>query len=226
MLIRTLEIGLLSFSHWQIYVVMTAYILITSLPIMFAGFVAGKDKSTSSVMTGCLSQLLIRAFQSAVMYIGILVLFPILTGIGDQAAWHWPKVFLQKHPIQLLKSVEIIWFVCIGVSFIPFIGKSTVVATFLPGILSIAFAANDLNLIAPSLLPKTITYIPNLWISIGYGILFGLAIWIEVIVAGIVVSLIKNPSITIGEVVHHGIGTIIGFIPILIYGAWMGNQFR
>ena len=226
MLIRTLQDGLLSFSHWQIYVVMLVYILITSLPVMFAGFVAAKDKSTASMTTGCLSQLLIRAFQAGMMYFGILVIFPIVIGISDQAAWQWPKVYLQKHPIQLLKSVEIIWFVCIAVSVIPIIGKSKTFATFLPGVLSIAFIASNINLIDPSLLPKSISYIPNLWISIGYVILFGFAVWIEVIIAGLVVSFIKNPSITVGEVVHHAIGTIIGFIPILIYGAWMGTNFR
>jgi hypothetical protein len=71
-----------------------------------------------------------------------------------------------------------------------------------------------------------VDFIPDLWFSAGLIVMGGFMSWIGTAVSAQLVGAIKFSDEHIGQYIMIPVSAIFGFIPLLIYGAWLGAQVK
>ncbi len=61
---------------------------------------------------------------------------------------------------------------------------------------------------------------------IGFVIISGVAAWVGMLASSAAVTLLLKDREDLGQLVLVTLGSVFGFIPIFIYGAWIGLQIK
>ena len=73
---------------------------------------------------------------------------------------------------------------------------------------------------------ERVDFLPGFWFSVGLIVIGGIMSWIGMMVAAFTVTALELAQDGIGQIIMLPVSAIFGFIPVFMYGAWLGAQVR
>lgn len=192
----------------------------------FAGMIMERSRSVAGGAVGCLTMLLMPILQIAAMAVFTLTLSPIIFGFAEDADWSFPWKVITLAPVAFSKLLGALVVVSFGMAFIPLLGRMQSLQTFVLGGIALTFVLGLLEAINPGWFLGHIEFIPDFWFVVGLLVIGGLISWIGTLVASVVASPIEMVGEGLGALFVMPIAAIFGFVPMFIYGAWLGAQVR
>lgn len=217
MFLESILNGLSVLSYWQIYLAGIIYSVVILLPIYLIGLGMSKFEPL-----GCITILIGPFFRALATLIFIFTLFPIILGLADKAAWSFPWIILINDPWYMIKSAFILMVLSFLLAFIPIIGQFQSVQTLLLGSVCLISVINILHAIDPNFEISRLSFFPGYMYIIGFLIISSITSWLAIIVTAF---LLNKYLEYFPEIISIPIGTF-GFIPVFIYGAWIGIQIK
>ncbi|MDL1970858.1 MAG: hypothetical protein LWW94_07780 [Candidatus Desulfofervidaceae bacterium] len=217
--------GLKVLLHWQTYVTAIMYLIISFLPIIVVAFAENKS---DELMTrgGCLAMLLQPLFQSLGVFISVCTLFPIILFGWNEAAWSLPWLLIINVPGRVIILLIIMLVFSIIGALIPLLGRANSFIMFIMGGIVLIFLTMILDKIIPELGIKNIDILPSFLTIIGIVIVSGVASWLGMLASAVVITFLLKKKEEISQLIMFPLGSVFGFIPIFIYGAWLGLQIQ
>lgn len=216
--------GLKVLLHWQTYLVGIIYIVISFLPFIAMAF-AGNRSDNIMAKGGCLAMLIQPVFQALAVFISVCTLFPIMLG-RSEAAWSFPWMLLVSIPGRILIILAVMLVISVVGAFIPILGRANSFIMFIMGGVVVAFLTLIIDRSNPALGIRSIDIIPGFLTIIGFVIVSGVAAWVGMLASAAAVTLLLKDREDLGQLVLVPLGSVFGFIPIFIYGAWIGLQIK
>jgi len=210
--------GLKVLLYWETYVLGLIYLIFAYIP--FFPMMFSKEKSEFP-RGSCLAMILQPFFMSLGAIIYIMSLFPIIIGISGDASWSLPWLTIVNTPLFVLLIVVVIVVLSLLTAFIPLIGQMDSFATLVMGGTVVIFTV----VISPSLGLKNVDIIPGLFTTLGILVISFISFILGLLVASPLATLINlGEEEGVGSLLMTPLGSAFGFIPVFIYGAWIGNQ--
>lgn len=213
--------GLKVLLHWETYVLGLVYLIIAFIP--FYPLMFGKEDSAIS-RRGCIAMLLQPFFMSLGAAIYVMSLFPIIIGIGSDAAWSLPWLTMIHSPLFVVLMVVVMVVLSFLAAFVPIAGRMTSFVTLVMGGTVIVFMVAMIHRVDPSLGVENVDIIPGFLTTVGILIISAICAYSAIMVTALLATLIDRGEEGVGSIVMLPLGSIFGFIPVFIYGAWIGNQ--
>lgn len=220
--------GLKVLMYWETYVAGLEYLAVFYVPIFIAGMVMEKSEGGVPV-AGCLSMLLLPVLQVAAMAVMILTIAPIIFGFAEDAAWSFPWQLISIAPGAFFKLVGILVVAAVILAFIPILGQLQSLQTLVLGGIALVFVLGIFESINPGILKGSVDFVPSFWFSVGLIVIGGIMSWVGMMVAALIATGIETAVEGLGQLMQlimFPIGAIFGFIPVFMYGAWLGAQVR
>ena len=218
--------GLKVLTYWETYVVGLEYLAIFFIPIAIVGIVMEKSEGASAA-AGCLSMFLLPVLQVAAMAVLVLTLAPIIFGFAEDAAWSFPWKIITMAPGAFFKLVGVLVVASIALAFIPILGQLQSLQTLVLGAIALMFVLGIVDSINPGIVKGRVDFIPSFWFSVGLIVMGGIMSWVGMMVAALIVTGIEMATEEgLGQLIMFPIGAIFGFIPVCMYGAWLGAQVK
>jgi len=217
--------GLKVLTYWETYVAGLEYLAIFFVPMIVMGMVMQKNESAGA-LAGCLSMLLMPVVQVAAMAVMVLTLAPIIFGFAEDAAWSFPWQLITMAPGAFFKLVGVLVVAAIILAFIPILGQLRSLQTLVLGGIALMFVLGILDSVNPGIVKGRVDFIPGFWFSVGLIVIGGIMSWVGMVVAALAVTALELAQEGIGQIVMFPIAAIFGFIPVFMYGAWLGAQVR
>jgi len=209
--------------YWQTYVAGLEYLAVFFAPMMLVGYLVEKNEKMSGAI-GCLSMFLIPLLQVAAMAIFVLTMAPIILGLSIEAAWSFPWEVIYFSPFSFLKLVGLLAVSAIVLAFIPILGQLQSLQTLVLGGIALTFVIGILKSVYPGLAEIKIDLIPSFGFTLGLLVVGGIMSAVGLVVAGLVSASFSRFGEEMGAIFIFPIAAIFGFIPLFMYGAWLGSQ--
>lgn len=210
--------------HWQMYVVALMYLIILFLPFIVL-MLAGDKADGMMEKGGCLLMLVQPVLQPFAVFVGVATLYPLLMG-GTEAAWSLPWMMLFTEPGRTLLLVGIMLVLSIVGAFMPILGIANSFSMFIMGGTVLVFLTLGNHKVHPELGIRNIELIPGWLTIIGLVISAAISSWLGLLAAGAVVTLIFRDKEDIAQLIMMPLGSVVGFIPVAMYGAWIALQIQ
>ncbi len=217
--------GLAVLTYWETYVAGLEYLAIFFVPMGIVGvFMESSDSAAG--YAGCLSAILLPLIQVAALAVMTLTLAPIIFGVSDDAAWAYPWRIITVAPMLFFKLIGQLVFAAILLAFVPILGRLHSLHTLVLGGISLTFLLGILDSMNPGVVAGRVDLIPSFWFSVGLIIVGGIMSWVGIFVAGVAITVLELSKEGIGQIIMVPVVAIFGFIPVFIYGAWLGAQLK
>ena len=82
------------------------------------------------------------------------------------------------------------------------------------------------NFLNPGQIKGQVDFTPGIWFSLGLIVIGGIMSWVGVMIASAILTGIDMAVEGLGQLIVMPIGAIFGFIPVFMYGAWLGAQVK
>jgi hypothetical protein len=216
--------GLKILTYWETYVAGLEYLAIYIIPTLIIGKVMENNEGGAGM--AYLGMLLIPLMQVAALVVFILTLATIIFGFTDEAAWAFPWDVLIKAPTAFFILVGALVIVAFVLSFIPFIGRLHSLQTLVLGGLALIFVLSTFDSVTPGQAKVHVNFVPDFWFAAGLIVIGGFMSWIGTLVSALIVGTINFKEQRTGQYILIPISAIFGFIPLFMYGAWLGAQVK
>jgi hypothetical protein len=221
---QSVSSGLGVLLHWQTYVVAAMYIVISFLP--FIALMPAGDRCDSYLEKGgCLLMLVQPLFQALAVFISVCTLFPIVLGRAA-AAWSLPWLLIAAAPGRTLIVVVIMLVLAVLGSLVPIIGQANSFIMFIMGGVVLVFLTRAIGEVYPDSGIKDIRLIPGLLTIIGIVLVSGIVSWLGTLASAALLTLVQRANEGISQLIILPFGSVFGFIPVFIYGAWIRLQIK
>jgi hypothetical protein len=216
--------GFKIFMHWQLYVVGFCYFSF----FIGCNWFCNDTNVYAKKKPSFISRLFISSLNLTALFFCITILAPLLLGISNNASWSYPFLLFAHNPLSAAGILfVIIIFQCV-IGIIPFIRELPSIQTLLAGAITLIYFMENMitsGRINISKSFKDIVYMPH-----GIELLIFFVICILFTHLGALLSMLtisicfkKRNTITVPAM---SIYAMSGFIPVFIYGAWLGNQLK
>ncbi len=217
--------GLKCLTFWQTYVAGLMYLAIVLLPMAALGtFTERSAKAeTAGGYAGLLLMPLLQLFGA---YVFVLTLAPIILGLAREpdALWAFPWQLAVRSPLTVLRILAVMGLVVLVIAFIPVLNRIRSLYTLALGGTVMIFVVGLVDRFAPDLHATDISLFPSLFFVVGV-VAASAASFILAVSAATLVSLaVKHEEM--GHTIAVSLGSVFGFIPVFIYGSWLGLQIK
>lgn len=219
------------FTYWETYVAGLVYVAISFAPAVAAA--EGRFVPTKGYL-GILVIPALQVVQIVAVVVFVLTLSPIIFGFDTDAAWSFPWVVMTQAPAVFFKLIMLLVVTGLVLVFIPVIKHLDSLHTLIIGGMALAFTLELINAIDPGTIQGQIEYLPGLWFSVGLLVVGSVMTYIGMMVAAIIMTVFdyRTRDVITQEMEMGSLtrlfgaisGAIFGFIPVFIYGAWLGHQ--
>ncbi len=217
--------GLGVLTYWETYVAGLEYLALFMIPMTVVGIVATKSERAAGAI-GCLSMLVLPVFQVFAIVVFVLTLSPIILGLSHDAAWAFPWTLTREAPGSLAKFVGLLLVAAVILAFVPILGRLQSLHTLLLGALALALVMGIIDTTNPGIVSKRVHFWPGFWFALGLLVIGGLMAWIGTLVAAVLATAVESAAEGLGQLLMFPVAAIFGFIPVFIYGTWLGAQLR
>ena len=217
--------GLKCLTFWQTYVAGLMYLAVVLLPMaLFGKFMERGGKAEAA--GGCLGILLMPVFQIFGIYIFVLTLAPIILGVADhpQALWAFPWQLAVTSPLTTLKILGVMILLVICLAFIPVLNSITSLYTLALGGTVMIFVVGLVGQFAPDWHVADISLMPGFFFIVGILLASAVSFLLAMLAVTLVSMALKSEDV--GHTVALPLGSVFGFIPVFIYGSWLGLQIK
>lgn len=212
--------GMTVLGHWETYALIAAALIVAFVVTL----VESKWSERKGKPLGIPGMILGNAVKMSALIVVLLTLAPIIFHHGEGAAWSGPWVLLRTHPLIVYNLLGLLLVSAAVLDFIPWVNRQPTLFFFLVGCETLAFIASLLNHTLPQLQGVHIALFPGFWFTLGI-LLMG------VVIAKIATPFVMAPLLILDQR-FAGVGTALaaavlgafGFLPVFIYGAWLGEQ--
>ncbi len=232
--------GLMVLTYWETYVAGLEYLAFYVIPTGIAFMVVGKSEGVHGDFVGCLYGFLRPAFQLGGMVVMIFTLAPIIFGFAEDAAWSFPWQFIAVEPGKFFMLIGTLFVINGILLFIPILGGLVWIPLNIPllGGTVLIFLLSDMSILGildssnlslwtvPSIVKGRVDFVPSFWFSIGLIVISGIMFVIGAMVSPLFEALAEKTSVLYELEIVHAIAVTLHFIPIFMYGAWLGAQVR
>lgn len=205
--------------HWEVYIAAVIYLVILVGPIgILSGFAGLEDSLLLPIVQSFLSALGILTF--------VLLILPIGLGIADDTRWTLPLQLMAESPLAIIKKALWLIVASVAVSLVPIIGRLHFFSTFLIGIFatSMVFELIGLREISrPEMIPSFSLGVGLILLSL---VLSGVFFVVVLAAVGVFSILFGQRNTDVVSVVSFPLMAVIGFIPLILYLAWLGQSLR
>lgn len=217
--------GLGVLTYWQTYAAGLLFLLLSIGPMILIGM--GMEKAgRAGGAIGCLSMLVLPFFQTFALVVFVLSLAPIILGLSNDAAWSFPWLLATESPWAMTKFVGKLLIAAVVLAIIPLIGRVQSLHSLVLGGIALASVIGILGAINPAIAAKNISLWPGFWFIVGLLVLGAAMAWIGMMAAALLASVIESKFEGIGQLLAIPVTAVFGFIPLFIYGAWLGAQLK
>jgi len=210
------------FSYWETYVAGLEYLAIYIIPMLVLSRFTGKG----GLSLRYISMLLIPATQVAALIMLIFTLATLIFGFTNEASWDFPWRVVMMAPMAFVMLVAVLIIVSFVFSLIPVLGRFHSLQTLILGGLSLVFVLSMFDSVNPGQVRVDVNFIPGLWFTLGIIVIGGFLSWLGTIVSDLIVSRVGFSNARTGQIIMIPISAVFGFIPLFIYGAWLGAQVK
>ena len=212
-------------TYWQIYAAGLEYVFIMFTPILITNLVGHNYGPTS--FAKLTSLILVPVFQAVGTLFFVYSVALIALGQEQYSTWRIPFEIAIGSPSEFLKLSFFVMLMSFLLAFLPFIGRIVALQTLVLSGLALAmlFVLADGHDFPQF---SEIDWIPNFWFVIGIvvvGTIFGtIGMALVSILPQLLSKLTGRNMEVIGSLVSIPIASTFGFVPFLIYAAWIGAQ--
>ncbi len=235
--------GLMVLAFWETYVAGLEYLAFYVIPTGIAVFAVQKSEGIGGAAS-YLYTFLRPAFQLVGMAVMIFTLSPIILGFAEDAAWSFPWQLIAAEPgkfFLLIVVLSVIAFALVFIQiFIPILGGLVGPLIFIPllGGTALIFLLSDMSILgildsanlslwtAPSIVKGRVDFVPSFWFSIGLIVISGIMFGIGAMASILFESLVGETNILYELEIIPAMAAMFSFMPVFIYGAWLGAQVR
>jgi len=216
--------GLKCLTFWQTYVAGLLYLTIVLLPMAALG--KFMERSSKAETGGCLGVLLMPLFQMFGTYVFVLTLAPIILGVADRpnAIWVFPWQLAVTSPLIALKILGVMVLILLCLAFIPILSGIASLYTLALGGTVMIFVVRLADRFAPDLHATDISFMPSFFFIVGILLVSGASFLLATISVTLVSLALKREEI--GQIVAIPLGSVFVFVPVFIYGSWLGLQIK
>ena len=215
--------GVLTF--WQTYLAGLLFLALSIGPMFVFGLVAAKSGRAQGAI-GCLSMLVLPLLQVFALVVFVLTMSPIILGVAQEPSWSFPWVIAVAAPWLLFKFVGWLFIAAFALAFIPIIGRVQSLSTLLLGSLALCLVVGLMGRANPEVAAKSIHFWPGFWFIVGLLAVGALMSWLATMLAAVASVPIEAKAEGLSALLFAPVGAALGFIPVFIYGAWLGAQIR
>ena len=215
-------------AHWQVWVAIILYAVLSFAWLIGIGLVVGKSESGARMAAGCLTLIGGMLFQTLLLGVLVLFLTPIMLGgehtmpLGFFATFAWP----------IAKACFIALVVSGIFAMLPIIGDAPGLTTFIKGVIIFRLFSVDfiIYLLTMEYLRKGATlHVPNLypgfWSSVGYLAITAGSVYICILIfAAFEIKISRNKYSDEGVVstlVGMALMPILGLLPLFMYANYV-----
>jgi hypothetical protein len=153
-------------------------------------------------------------------------LSPIILGLSQEAAWAFPWVLAFEAPGSVAKFVGLLLVAALILAFVPILGRLQSLHTLVLGALGLALVLGIIDDVNPGFVVKRVHFWPGFWFALGLLVIGGILAWIGTLAAAGLAVAVESKVQGFGQLLMFPVGAIFGFIPVFMYGAWIGAQLR
>lgn len=207
-------------ANWQTYAAGLLFVTLCAGPMILISMI-GQKPGHGMGSRVLLSILALPCIQAFALVVFVLTMSPIILGLSQDAAWSFPWALAVAAPWAAAKFVGTLSLAGLALALVPMLGRVQSLHTFLLGSLALLIA---IDLGFPHLTLKADW--PGFWFAVGLFVVGGGLAWLGTAFAVILSMLIDPKDEGIGLWLALPASATFGFIPLFIYGAWLGSQIR
>ena len=177
-------------------------------------------------LIGCLSILILPFFQAFALVVFVLTMSPIILGLSHEAAWAFPWALTAEAPWVVVKFLGVLLLGAIVLAFIPIVGRIQSLHTLFLGSFALVLVVGLIGSANPALAAKNVAFWPGFWFIVGLLIVGSIMAWLGIMLAALLATVIEAKMEGMGQLLVFPIAATFGFVPVFIYGAWLGAQLR
>jgi len=170
--------------------------------------------------------LLIPLMQVAALVVFILTMATIIFGFNGEAAWGFPWKVIMMAPVAFFITVASLIVLSFILSLIPFVGRLHSLQTLVLGGSALIFVLSLFDSVSAGQARVDVDFIPGFWFMLGLIVMGGLMSWIGTFIAEQLVAAIRLSNARVGQYIMIPVSAMFGFIPLFMYGAWLGAQIK
>jgi len=215
--------------HWETYLAALEYLAISFGPMILLGFLMEKRNGKMQIATSLAGMFMMPLFKVAATVLFVLTLAPIILGLSDDAAWSFPWRLMLVDPGAFIWLVMVLLVASVVLAFVPLLGSLHSLHVLVLGAITLVFVVAPLEQIQPGLIIDRVEFIPGFWFVFGVLCVGGIMYRLGAIVSASFAVLISLVNEDLGELFMlpiFPIASIFGFIPVFIYGSWLGSQIK
>jgi hypothetical protein len=217
--------GLKVLTYWETYVAGLEYLAIFFIPMAIVRMIMEKSEGGGAAV-GCLSMLLLPVLNGAATAVFLLTLSPIIFGFAEDAAWSFPWRILVMAPGAFFKFVGVLVVAAIVLAIIPILGKLDTLYILVNGGIALGLILGILDTVNPGIVKGSVDFIPGFWFFVGLLVIGGVMRRVGMLVAALIATGLDKAKEGIGQLVMVPLVNIFGFVPVFMYGAWLGSQVK
>jgi hypothetical protein len=220
--------GLSVFTYWETYVAALLYLVIFMGPLILVGVAMERAESAAGLI-GCLTMLVMPVLQTFALVVFVLTLSPIMLGLKPDAAWTFPWMLAAESPGGMAKMVGILFLAAVVISFLPLLGRWHSLHTAVLGSLALAFVLAMIEKANPGIATGRVALWPGFWFFLGLVVVGSVMAWLGILLAALLSTAFEiavEPLEGVGQLLMIPVGAVFGFIPVFMYGAYLGAQLR
>lgn len=214
--------GLNLLTFWETYVAGLEYLVLFMGPMVLISLVA--QRTINAV--GCLGVLVMPVFQAVAIAVFVLTLAPIIFGLSEDAAWSFPWRLIGLAPGRFFLLVGVLVLAAGALTVIPFLGQLQSLHTLVLGGIALVFVLGILKSVNPDLVSGKLDVTPGFWFTVGLLVIGAIMAWVGIMVVALVAAAVEGTMEGFGQLLVFPVAAIFGFIPVFMYGAWLGGQLR
>jgi hypothetical protein len=209
-------------THREIYLVVLVYLALMLIPIILTFVLLKKKHALSTKYFRMLFLPLLEAIAAAV---AVLTLFPIILGMGDDVLWSFPMKVMKLSPGGFIGLLALLIVLAYIIDVIPRFRKLQSFKTLVLGGVCLVFVQIFLSFINPIVELELLDFVPGFWFICGTilisGALSKLGHFVFVSYARTLGNRFDIKE-EVAELLILPIIATLGFLPVFIYGAWLG----
>jgi len=214
--------GLKILTYWQTYAAGLEYLVIYILPMVI--LVRLNQQSTAGEGMRYISMLLTPLAQVSALLVFVLTLATIIFGFSDQATWRFPWDVLTKAPTAFFIIAGALVIISFVLSLIPVLGRLHSLQTLVLGGVALIAVLSMFDSVNPD--KVQVNFVPGFWFSVGIIFMGAFMSWIGTVVSSLIIERIDFGDKRVGQFIMIPVSAIFGFIPLFMYGAWLGAQVK
>jgi len=208
-------------TYWEIYVAGLVYVAICYLPLAVAIVGATIKKATLFDLVDRINLkvflILMPTVHATALIVMLLTAAPIILGLSEDADWVAPWEFVTIAPRTFVALVVKLVILAFMFPLIPVVGRLQTLQTLVLG--SVALMS-----IVRISVGSYVDFIPDFWFSVGLTLVGCAMSWVSMMVAVLLASVVDRIEYGVGQLLIFPIAPMFGFIPVFVYGAWLGAQ--